>query len=152
MDIRGGTLDDSFVMRGSTLAANVSIDGGAGNDILIGSGGNRLFGGAGRDLLVSGSRSSMLDGGLDEDILIGGSLVDTSPANLNAIRNEWTAIGVESDYNTRCNNLLAGLLESADVLGNDAVDTLTGGLDALDLFFGGQITDLQDNELVVPLT
>ncbi len=148
VDIRGGALDDSFVMSGSILAANISIDGGAGNDILVGSGGNRLFGGAGRDLLVAGARSSMLDGGLDEDILIGGTINDSSLSNLNAIRTVWTQISDGDNHVSRVTTLRSDLLADDKVTGNGEVDTLTGGLDSLDLFFGEQETDLFAGDLV----
>lgn len=145
LNILGGTLDDSFVMSGSALALNVSMNGGAGNDILIGSGGNSLFGGAGRDLLVAGARSSVLDGGLDEDILIGGTINDSSLSNLNEIRTVWTGNG---DYNSRVSVLRDTRLSDDKVTGNGERDTLTGGLDALDLLFAELESDLLDGDLV----
>ena len=157
VNIRGGALDDSFVMSGSAMAADVSIDGGAGNDILVGSGGNWLTGGAGRDLLVAGGLASVLDGGLDEDILIGGRINDFSLSNLNAIRMVWTQTG---DYNSRVATLRSNLLADDRVTGNRESDTLTGGLDSLDLFFGELETDLfagdlmtnrEESEYLVPL-
>ncbi len=148
VDIRGGALDDSFVMSGSILAANISIEGGAGNDILVGSGGNRLSGGAGRDLLVAGGLACVLDGGLDEDILIGGRINDSSLSNLNEIRTVWTGNG---DYDSRVSLLRDTRLSDDKVTGNGGQNTLTGGLDTLDLFFGGLVTDLQEDEEVVPL-
>jgi hypothetical protein len=157
VNIRGGALDDSFIMSGSALAANYSIEGGDGNDILIGSGGNRLSGGAGRDLLVAGSLANTLDGGLDEDILIGGSINDFSLSNLNEIRMVWTS---DSAYESRVSVLRDTRLSDDKVTGNGETDTLTGGLDALDLFFGeletdlfagDQITDWQEGEQIVPL-
>lgn len=160
LNILGGASDDSFVMSGSALAANVSIDGGAGNDILIGSGGNRLVGGAGRDLLVAGSLASTLDGGLDEDLLIGGTINDSSLSNLNAIRSIWTQNGELDNYYSRVSLLRDTRLSDDKVSGNGERDTLTGGLDALDLFFseagsdlfeGDLVTDWQDGEEIVPL-
>ncbi|MEQ1829827.1 MAG: hypothetical protein ABL921_27945, partial [Pirellula sp.] len=157
LDIRGGAMDDSFIMSGNPLAARIRIDGGAGNDILVGSGGNTLFGGAGRDLLVAGGLASVLDGGLGEDILIGGSINDSSLSNLNEIRTVWTG---DSAYDSRVSLLQDTRLSNDKVTGNDQRDTLTGGLDALDLFFGelenelfdgDLLTDLEESEYLVPL-
>ena len=148
LNILGGSLDDSFVMSGSALAANVSINGGAGNDILVGNGGNSLSGGAGRDLLFAGGLSSVLNGGFDQDILVGGRINDSSLSNLNEIRTVWAGNG---DYDSRVSLLRDTRLSDDKVTGNGELDMLTGGLNALDLFFGGLVNDLQDNEQVVPL-
>ena len=145
VDIRGGLLDDSFVMSGKVLAANVSIDGGAGNDILVGSGGNRLLGGAGRDLLIAGPLASILDGGIDEDILIGGTINDSSLSNLNEVRMIWAGVG---GYASRVSLLRDTRLTDDKVIGNGASDTLTGRLDALDLFYSELATDLFGGDLV----
>jgi hypothetical protein len=45
-----------------------NVIGGAGDDILIGNGGNSLTGGAGRDLLIAGAMASFLYGGGGEDL------------------------------------------------------------------------------------
>lgn len=145
-----GSQDDSILMTGSPFNARFEIDGGEGNDILIGNGGNRLFGGAGRDLLVAGSLASVLDGGLGEDLLIGGSFNDTSAANLNSIRELWSDLGLS--YESRVSILLDHLLTEDKVTGNDGLDSLTGGANALDLFFGGQVMDWEEDEQVIPLT
>jgi len=148
VDIRGGALNDRFVMSGNPLNANISIDGGAGNDVLIGSGGNVLRGGAGRDLLIAGVLASILEGGADEDILIGGTLRDNRPTVLDAIMAEWSRA---DGYDARVANLRSGLLSVDNVVGNGDGNTLTGGGDALDLFFGSLVTDLQEGEVLVPL-
>lgn len=148
VDVRGGALDDRFLMSGHPLNANITIDGGAGNDILVGNGGNVLKGGLGRDLLIAGALASILEGGADEDILVGGRLNDISPANLAAIMAEWTSAG---GYDARVANLRAGLLADDKVTGNGGGNSLTGGSDALDLFFGSLVTDWQEDEEVVPV-
>ncbi|VVQ24541.1 hypothetical protein PS938_05612 [Pseudomonas fluorescens] len=57
---------------------NDTLLGGAGNDILFGSGGNdNLDGGKGNDILLGGTGSDTLMGGQGNDILIGGSGGDT---------------------------------------------------------------------------
>ena len=152
VDIRGGSLDDSFVVTGNPLAAHLSIDAGAGNDILVGSGGNYLYGGAGRDLLIAGSIANALDGGADDDILIGGTLLDISRTNLNAIRAEWVLTGVGNDYGSRVTRLRSNLLSDDKVNGNGGGNTLTGGADPFDLFFGSNVSDWQEGEYIFPLS
>ena len=105
----------------------------AGNDILVGSGGNTLLGGSGRDLLVAGTQASVLNGGASEDILIGGTIIDSTFANLDAIRTIWK--GSEA-YEFRLSWLIGSLLSPGKVAGNGKQDTLTGMVDALDMFFG----------------
>ena len=152
VNILGGTLDDSFVMSGNALAANVSINGGAGNDILVGSGGNTLYGGAGRDLLVAGGHTSVLDGGLHEDLLFGGTIINSSLSNLTAIRLIWIRTGSGNDYNSRFSLLRDTLLTDDKVTGNGERDTLTGGIDGLDaqrdVFFLDYVTDLFEGDLL----
>ncbi len=138
--LRGGALDDRFLMSGLPLAARVTIDGGAGNDVLVGSGGNVLRGGVGRDLLIAGATASQLFGGGGDDILIGGTtLNDADPDALNRIMAEWTST---ADYLTRVNNLRHGLLGADSVSGNGQQDTLNGEGDS-DLFFA-DFADLHD--------
>ncbi|PSU15308.1 Ig-like domain-containing protein [Photobacterium kishitanii] len=53
---------------------NDNLNGGKGDDILIGDGGNdHLIGGLGNDILTGGSGNDWLDGGLGSDILMGGT-------------------------------------------------------------------------------
>jgi Ca2+-binding RTX toxin-like protein len=151
VSIRGGALDDRMRMSGTPLASNMSIDGGAGHDVLVGSGGNVLLGGAGRDLLVAGASASSLDGGSDEDILIGGTLLNTSQPNLDAIMAEWVQTGPGNDYNERVQRLRANLLANDKISDNGGSNLLTGGSDALDLFFGSLVTDGQEDEVIVLL-
>jgi hypothetical protein len=150
VNVRGGQLDDKFVMSGDPLTADISIDGGNGNDALVGSGGVKLFGGSGRDLLIAGALDSILDGGADEDILVGGTLQDSSTANLDAIIAEWVKTGTGNDYNSRVAILRANLLADGKVTGNGGNNALTGGSSALDLFFGSLVTDWQQGEQIVP--
>lgn len=133
VDIRGGALDDRFLMSGTPFAARISIDGGADNDVLVGTGGNILRGGAGRDLLIAGVLASQLFGGSDDDILIGGTTIhDRDAAALDELMAEWTSAAA---YGTRVQNLRAGLLSDGKVITNGAQNTLLGEA-GLDLFFG----------------
>jgi hypothetical protein len=115
--------------------ANIrDVIGGAGDDILVGNGGNVLMGGAGRDVLIAGGAASTLLGGAGEDFLIGGTTAyDADPAGLNAVRDEWARTDV--DYQTRKTNLRTGLLAGANVVSNGQTNTLTGEADR-DLYFG----------------
>jgi Ca2+-binding RTX toxin-like protein len=70
--VDAGAGDD--VVQASALAAGsiqLTEDGGAGNDVLIGGAGNdTLLGGAGDDILIGGPGQDILDGGLGNNILI----------------------------------------------------------------------------------
>ncbi len=145
-DLRGGGANDSFLMRGAPLSARFSIDGGAGNDILVSNGNNTLLGGSGRDLLVAGVRASVLNGGLDEDILIGGSIINSSLANLAGIRTIWAG---SDDYQSRVTLLDANLLSSDKLSGNRQQDSLTGSTETRDLFFGDFESDGFPGDLLV---
>ena len=150
-DLRGGGADDSFIMRGRPLAPRFRIDAGAGNDILVGSGGNTLLGGSGNDLLVAGSLASVLNGGSGQDILIGGTIIDSTFSNLDAIRAIWKG---SEEYDLRVSQLSGALLSATKVSGNAKQDTLTGMVDALDLFFaelGDALTDRTDSEYLQQL-
>jgi hypothetical protein len=141
----GGQLNDSFLMSGSPLTAHVTIDGGGGNDILVGTGGNVLNGGDGRDLLIAGATASILNGGNDDDILIGGTTAyDTNLTALNAIMAEWT--GADT-YSNRVTALLNGLLATGNVKSNSQQNTLNGGLGDSDFYFGSLANDLYSLEL-----
>lgn len=131
VEILGGTGDNQFVISGNPLAAQVTLDGGAGNDVLVGSGGNVLRGRTGRDLLIAGVLASILEGGADEDILLGGTLLDQSQAVVDAIMAEWTRV---VPYGTRAANLGAGPLHPEGIVGNGGGNTLAGN-EALDLYF-----------------
>jgi hypothetical protein len=147
VEIRAGTRDDRIVMSGNPLAASIVIDGGPGNDVLIGSGGNLLRGGTGRNLLIAGALPSRLEGGTDEDILIGGSLRDPTDRALDVIMAVWTG---DSEYATRVFNLLAGELHPENVIGNGGGNTLLGD-DGLDLYLASLGLDsyvLEDEETV----
>jgi Ca2+-binding RTX toxin-like protein len=68
------TLDGDDVVDASGLAVDaiqLTADGGAGDDVLLGSNGNdTLLGGDGDDLLLSGPGVDILDGGPGDNIVI----------------------------------------------------------------------------------
>ncbi len=82
--INGLAGDD--VIEASGVGANsiqLTLNGGAGNDVLIGGDGNDfLLGGAGDDVLLGGGGLDVLDGGDDDDIEIQGLTGSASPATL----------------------------------------------------------------------
>ena len=52
---------------------SLTLEGGAGNDILIGGAGNdTLLGGDGDDVLIGGDGNDVMDGGAGDDVIIGG--------------------------------------------------------------------------------
>lgn len=148
VNIYGGAGNDSFRMTGNPLAAHVTIDGGAGNDIIVGNGGNRLQGGVGRDILIAGSLASILNGGDEDDLLIGGTTdYDTNDAALSAIMAEWSRTDI--DYATRMAHLVSGIgvpaLNGSTVHSNGGANQLTGGL-GQDLFFALMSSELLDRD------
>jgi Ca2+-binding RTX toxin-like protein len=72
-------LDGSDVVDASGIAAgamSLSIDGGTGDDVLIGGDGNdTISGGEGDDVLLGGPGTDTLDGGPGDDVLIDGEIV-----------------------------------------------------------------------------
>ena len=60
-------VDASGVAAGSI---QLTLDGGAGADVLIGGDGNTLLGGPGDDVLIGGPGTDTLDGGGDDDVII----------------------------------------------------------------------------------
>ena len=88
-------------------AGNDKLLGGSGHDTLIGAEGNdHLGGGAGRDLLFGGDNTDNLFGGGGDDILIGGrTIYDQDLHSLFLIHQKWKS---SAGYNTRVNDLLTG--------------------------------------------
>ena len=137
-----------------TLASSVTIggilNGGLGDDVLTGSGGNdillggegddRLLGMGGADVLIGGDGHDSLTGGLADDLLIGGATIhDNSSTALLAIRAEWTSA---TAYATRVQNLRQGLNGAPPLSPNEisdgfydelTADTVVGG--GLELLF-----------------
>ena len=137
-NLQGGNAANTIRANDFTLGA-VTLQGGDGDDVLIGSSKNdSLIGGVGRDLLIGGAGIDTLGGNAGDDILIGGTS-SLSVDALNSIMAEWASA---NDYDTRVTNLLNGggangtTKLNTTTLQNDssAADKLTGSAD-LDWFF-----------------
>lgn len=139
-ELTGG--DSNNIFRASAFTAGpVTLNGGNGNDVLIGGSKNDMLnGGTGRDILIGGTGADTIDGNADDDLLIGGtSSLSSTVSALNAIRNEWTS---GNSYATRVANLTNGggangttKLNSSTVKNDSsAADRLTGSSE-LDWFF-----------------
>jgi hypothetical protein len=128
----GGAGDD--LLLGS--AWDDVLNGGSGNDILVGGDGEDvLIGGQGRDLLIGGLGSDQLEGKADDDILVAGfTRYDADLAALSAVIAEW---GSSRSYDERVTNLQNGsgtqdrlnggvFLTDTTVFDDGAVDFLTG--------------------------
>lgn len=139
-NLSGGDSANRIVANAFTLGA-VTLQGGNGDDILIGGSKNdSLVGGVGRDLLIGGAGTDTLGGDAGDDILIGGtSSLSSNLTALNAIMAEWTSA---NSYATRVANLLNGggangttKLNNTSVQNDSlAADKLTGSSD-MDWFF-----------------
>jgi Ca2+-binding RTX toxin-like protein len=133
--------------------ANIqNVNGGAGDDVLVGNTlANLLNGNKGRDLLIGGLGADILNGGDGEDILIGGTTVFDSDASGNAftaIMKEWTSTQTYANRRLHLLGLPSGVngaykLTNATVQPDMDTDQLTGGNDA-DWFWGtaNEIVDL----------
>jgi Ca2+-binding RTX toxin-like protein len=96
-------------IQGQTLTESVFLQGGAGDDLLIGNnGGDVLDGGTGQDNLFGLDGDDVLDGGTEVDILAGGNGVDV-------------LIGGADD------DILFGEADADILLGGSEDDTLVGG-------------------------
>lgn len=134
--ILGGAGDDILLVVGKTNTV-IELQGGAGDDLIKGSGNDILVGGDGDDLLVGGNGSDILIGGngadrlvgsADDDILIAGtSVYDDNSQALRAILNEWNS---PASYATRVNNIRNGQNLAAGyalrTFDDQAMDMLTG--------------------------
>ena len=140
-NLAGG--DSANVIRANAFTlGTVTLQGGNGDDVLLGGTKNdSLIGGGGRDLLVGGTGIDNLSGGAGDDILIGGTITTSinTPAALTAIMAEWTSA---NSYATRVANLLNGggangstkLNMSSVQNDSSAADRITGGSET-DWFF-----------------
>lgn len=138
--LTGGDSANRLNASAFTLGS-VTLQGGNGNDVLIGgSAKDTLSGGAGRDLLIGGGGTDTLTGDAGDDILIGGLCAYASnSAAIDAIMAEWTS---PNAYSVRVNNIQnGGGLNGTNRLYNvtvqndsSAADSLTGGADVDWLF------------------
>ena len=148
--VTGGTGSDTFRVLDSHAGIPLTLDGGAGNDILVGGPGSEtLRGGAGRDLLIGGLGADVLAGDAGEDILVDGTTAyDANLAALAAIMAEWTR--TDLPYAARAHHLLEGgglngsnLLNLSTFATDGVANTLTGAAE-LDLFYGSRARDVHD--------
>lgn len=75
----GGWTDDVLDFRGATLlGGNIGIDGGDGQDTLVGTrNGDDIYGGKGKDILVGNVGADRLDGGAGNDLIVDAQAVNT---------------------------------------------------------------------------
>lgn len=138
--LRGSSLADTIDASGLT-AIDFAIDGGAGNDRLVGSNTatTTLHGGAGNDTLVGGADNDSMEGGSGNDKLEGGGGDDTLYGNEG---------NDELDGGTGSDSMVGGSgndLYWLDVAGDTVVEELNGGRDSImvngfgvDLSVGGR--------------
>jgi Ca2+-binding RTX toxin-like protein len=153
--LTGGAGNNS-INAGAFTLGNVILDGAGGNDVLTGgsrddlilggTGNDTLNGGGGRDFLLGGTDLDALNGGAGEDIVAHGTttyeVFDTAFASVLA---EWRR--TDQTYAQRVAHLRTGgglnganLLNSATMLDDAFINSLTGGLN-LDWFFAKQPGD-----------
>lgn len=141
--LTGGAGNNRLDASGFTLGS-VTLDGGEGNDVLLGgTKDDSLIGGGGRDLLVGGTGIDVLNGNAGDDILIGGTITTSinTPAALTAIMAEWTSAGDLATRQTHLLGTVSGGLNGTNKLNSttvkndtNAADRLTGDADT-DWFF-----------------
>src|SRR5262249_55895991 len=133
-----GFAGNDTIIVSPKINATVVLDGGAGNDHLVGGGGsNILLGGPGRDdltggdardILIGGDGTDKLSGRKGDDILIGASTqYDSNPTALMQILTSWNGT---NSYHDRVIALRAGngapKLDSTTLIDDAVVDRLFG--------------------------
>jgi Ca2+-binding RTX toxin-like protein len=125
LQVIGGDGDDVIEASGvATSAIQLTLDGGAGNDILVGGDGNDvLIGGEGDDVLIGGAGNDVLDGGPGDNVVIQGLIGGGAPTSTTRIE------GGEGD-----DTFIFGFgyeLEIQDLQAGDQVDlrAIAGGRD-----------------------
>ena len=131
-------------------AGNDTLVGAGGDDILVGGAGDdSLSGGGGRDILIGGAGQDTLAGGSGEDVLVGASTrYDSHDTALLAIRSEWLR---ELSYAARVDHITgpqAGLnvryfFSRRTITADSASDVLRGGED-LDVLFASSASGVAD--------
>lgn len=168
--VDGSTVDQIDLLLGvghdigflsSRVRQDAHLDGGDGDDLLVGGkGDDELLGGAGydlmfgqggRDLIIGGTGGDLIFGDGGQDILVSGlTAFDQDRAALDLIMAEWTS---DRSYNERVDNLtgdhdlsMDGLNEEvfliaegedATVFDDESTDWLLGGR-GRDLYFAGE--------------
>ncbi|QDU28581.1 Bifunctional hemolysin/adenylate cyclase precursor [Anatilimnocola aggregata] len=120
-------------------AGNDTLTSGKGAAVLVGGDGNDTLkvgtapapGATGHAILIGGADVDKLTGGTGQDVLIDSATsIDDDALALAALLANWTAPGLYADRSAQIASDLFGAL-----LPDNKVDTLAGGLTALDLFF-----------------
>jgi Ca2+-binding RTX toxin-like protein len=130
--VEGGSGNDTLL--GAT--GNDQLDGGEGNDVLQGRQGNdTLIGGGGNDLLVGATGNDLLDGGTGADTLSGGGGVDMADYSA---RGEDLALHIDGSATSGAagEGDVIGL-DVEDVHGGTGKDTITGSAGANEIYGGG---------------
>jgi len=162
--------DDKVEIFTGVSAANVTINGGNGNDTLTGGdSGDVINGDAGNDSLVGGAGADSLDGGSNDDILVGGAgadtlnggngndtadysasqsnltiTLDTDPHDGAAGENDYVQTTIETVLGGSGNDFIVGGSNDERLEGRGGNDTLRGGLGADILVGGGSLGDWVD--------
>jgi uncharacterized protein (TIGR03118 family) len=144
-----GLAGNDTITVSNRITITAILDGGAGNDRLVGGGGNdillggpgndRLFGRHGRDILIGGDGQDKLNGGPGDDLLIGGTTAyDSNIPALLQILAEWTSTDPYTMRVDKLHNGTGGLpiLNSTTVFDDGVEDVLHGG-SGRDWFFAG---------------
>jgi uncharacterized protein (TIGR03118 family) len=143
-----GLAGNDIIIVSSQVTVTTILDGGAGNDILLGGGGsNILLGGDGNDLLIGAGGPNLLIGGDGQDSLIGGNHGDLLIAGQTAYDSNQTALlqilniwRSADTYTNRIATLRAGTgvpkLDSTTVFDDGVRDLVVGGA-GLDWFWVG---------------
>ena len=148
-DAPGANLADPAVSHIDTDTLNniEHVDGGTGNDVLIGDGvGNRLFGDGGNDILIGQGGNDTLIGGDGDDLLTasdgddsfhGGAFGEEDSAGNDTVTFAGVAAGVVADLEAGTIDRQQRLFAIDDLIGGDGDDTLIGNGDANRLDGGG---------------
>jgi Ca2+-binding RTX toxin-like protein len=147
-DITNPDIKDNVVVRGGDGAdlissatvpfssANLTLDGGAGNDVLIaGRNDTTLLGGAGNDLLIGNAGDDTLNGGSGRDILVGGGGHD-----LFAGDDDFTILDFSAG---------AGFGDQIDLRNVAGIDDFGDVLASAHRVFGGVVLDFGDDEITL---
>jgi Ca2+-binding RTX toxin-like protein len=135
--VRGG--DGADLISSATLpssSAKLTLDGGAGSDVLIaGRNDTTLLGGAGNDLLIGNAGDDTLNGGSGRDILVGGGGHD-----LFAGDDDFTILDFSAG---------AGFGDQIDLRNVAGIDDFGDVLATAHRVFGGVVLDFGDDEITL---
>ncbi|HKB05120.1 MAG TPA: TIGR03118 family protein [Gemmataceae bacterium] len=144
-----GLAGDDRIQVSNRLGVATVLMGGAGDDMLIGGGGDnvlvggpgddQLFGQTGRDVLIGGEGLDHLLGRANDDLLIGGSTAhDANTDALLQILDEWTSADAYAVRVDKLRNGTGGLPKlDATAVTDDQVRDFLLGSSGLDWFFTG---------------